>query len=62
MNAANEVAVAAFLAEKISFCDISSLVIDTCRHFETEGKSAQDLEEILNVSAKGRAYAEAQLN
>ena len=62
LNAANEVAVAAFLNEKISFCDIASLVIDTCRHFEAEGKAAQDLEEILNVSAKGRAYAEAQLN
>ncbi|MBO5790137.1 MAG: 1-deoxy-D-xylulose-5-phosphate reductoisomerase, partial [Clostridia bacterium] len=62
LNAANEVAVAAFLAEKISFCEIASLVIDTCRHFEKEGKAAKTLEEILQISAKGRAYAEALLN
>lgn len=62
LNAANEVAVAAFLAERLTFCEISQVVIDTCRHFAAEGAVAKTLKEILTVSAKGRAYAEQLIN
>ena len=59
LNAANEIAVAAFLAERINYRDISEVVISSVSHFENEAKNASSLEEIIGLDKLGRAYAES---
>ncbi|MGH6944775.1 MAG: 1-deoxy-D-xylulose-5-phosphate reductoisomerase, partial [Geminicoccaceae bacterium] len=57
LNAANEVAVAAFLAGRIGFLEIAAIVetvLETC-----SGPCLQTLEHILSVDADGRRSAEA---
>lgn len=56
LNAANEVAVAAFLSEKISFADISELVIAAVDALEENAAKAETLEEILSFDRLGREY------
>ena len=59
MNAANEVAVAAFLAERIPYLGIAELVERAMNHAVREGsvKEATSIEELLAVDAETRVYA-----
>jgi len=59
MNAANEVAVAAFLAEQIPYLGIAELVERAMNHAVREGsvKEASSIEELLAVDAETRVYA-----
>ena len=59
MNAANEVAVAAFLAEQIPYLGIAELVERAMNHAVCEGsvKEATSIEELLAVDAETRVYA-----
>ena len=59
MNAANEVAVAAFLDEQIPYLGIAELVERAMNHDVREGsvKEATSIEELLAVDAETRAYA-----
>ncbi len=59
MNAANEVAVAAFLDEQIPYLGIAELVERTMNHAVREGsvKEATSIEELLAVDAETRVYA-----
>lgn len=59
MNAANEVAVAAFLAEQIPYLGIAELVERAMNHAVREGsvKAATSIEELLAVDAETRVYA-----
>lgn len=59
MNAANEVAVAAFLDEQIPYLGIAELVERAMNHAVREGsvKEATSIEELLAIDAETRAYA-----
>lgn len=59
MNAANEVAVAAFLDEQIPYLGIAELVERAMNHAVREGsvKEASSIEELLAVDAETRVYA-----
>ena len=57
VNAANEVAVAAFLREQISFCQISDVVIEATKKAEENSKKAHSLEDILSCALEARTYA-----
>ena len=59
MNAANEVAVAAFLDEQIPYLGIAELVERAMNHAVREGsvKEATSIEELLVVDAETRVYA-----
>jgi len=58
LNAANEIAVAAFLERKIGFLDIASVIEDTLasRH-DSGGKAPSDIEGVLAVDAEARSRA-----
>jgi len=58
-NAANEVAVAAFLSGSISFLDIAEVVADTLG--QVDGASARDFEHLVAADAEARRYAEGAL-
>ena len=60
LNAANEVAVAAFLKEKISFCQIADSVCETVEDL-SEASQAHDLEEILGYDRRAREYIRQRL-
>jgi 1-deoxy-D-xylulose-5-phosphate reductoisomerase len=55
LNAANEVAVAAFLADQIGFYDINAIIQDTLDHFGSRNFTA--LEEIIEIDLLAKAYA-----
>lgn len=59
MNAANEVAVAAFLTEQIPYLGIAELVERTMNHAVRKGsvKEATSIEELLAIDAETRVYA-----
>ena len=59
MNAANEVAVAAFLDEQIPYLGIADLVERTMNHAVRKGsvKEATSIEELLAIDAETRVYA-----
>lgn len=60
MNAANEVAVAAFLAEEIGFLDIVRLVVDAIEKAESSGLVAAppgSIEQAVEIDAEGRKIA-----
>lgn len=59
MNAANEVAVAAFLDEQIPYLGIAELVERAMSHAVREGsvKEATSIEELLAIDAETRVYA-----
>jgi len=58
LNAANEVAVGAFLAKRIGFLDIACVIEDTLARRESGGTArAQNLEAVLAVDAQARATA-----
>jgi 1-deoxy-D-xylulose-5-phosphate reductoisomerase len=58
-NAANEVAVAAFLEERLPFLGIAEVVSDTLA--AVEGAAARDLDELVEADAEARTIAERQL-
>ncbi len=63
LNAANEIAVAAFLARRLKFCDIASLVEDALEMAEKQGSvcKAGGLEDILAIDTEARRLAAEQL-
>ncbi|MGX7705291.1 1-deoxy-D-xylulose-5-phosphate reductoisomerase [Methylobacterium sp. Gmos1] len=62
MNAANEIAVAAFIAETIGFYDIAALVERACEHFAARFPAAPaDVEEALAIDAEVRGWSRAAL-
>lgn len=56
LNAANEIAVTAFLDEKLKFLDISHVVEETLTRFKTH--PANSLETILNADHEARIFAQ----
>ena len=58
-NAANEVAVAAFLEGRISFPEIADTVEATLEH--SEGTPARDLDDLVAADAEARRRAERRL-
>jgi len=58
-NAANEVAVAAFLAGKLSFLDIAEVVADALD--AADGSPARDLDDLVAADAEARRHAEESL-
>lgn len=58
LNAADEVAVAAFLNGRISFCTISDVVIKTTERFSACRKGTPTLEEVLDADRSARIIAE----
>ncbi|GJD63652.1 1-deoxy-D-xylulose-5-phosphate reductoisomerase [Methylobacterium frigidaeris] len=62
MNAANEIAVAAFIAGRIGFYAIAALVEQACEHFAARLPAAPaDVEEALAIDAEVRSWSEAAL-
>ncbi len=57
VNAANEVAVAAFLGEKLTFPGIAKVVTETAERLRTEASRAETVEDIFAFDAKARAVA-----
>jgi 1-deoxy-D-xylulose-5-phosphate reductoisomerase len=58
-NAANEVAVAAFLDERIGFLEIAATVEETLAH--VDGSSARSLDDLIAADEEARAFAERTL-
>ncbi|MEW8028650.1 MAG: 1-deoxy-D-xylulose-5-phosphate reductoisomerase [Candidatus Thiodiazotropha sp.] len=56
LNAANEVAVEAFLAERLAFTDIAWVVDETLQRLSVE--NGDDLDTLLDIDRQGRAIAE----
>jgi 1-deoxy-D-xylulose-5-phosphate reductoisomerase len=56
LNAANEVAVAAFLQERIKFLDIAFIITETLE--KTGSLPAEDIDAVLEADARGRQAAE----
>lgn len=63
MNAANEVAVAAFLAEQIPYLGIAELVERAMKHAVREGsvQAATSIDQLLAIDAETRVYAREQV-
>jgi len=59
LNAANEVAVAAFLARRIGFLDIAGVVAETLDR--SPGGGGEDLEAVMAADADARRTAEAAI-
>ena len=60
LNAANEIAVAAFLQQKIKFLDIARTVENTLRKFS--GITADSLEDVISVDNEARAKAAEEVS
>ena len=58
-NAANEVAVAAFLDRRIGFLEIAPLVADALA--QADGDAARDLDDLVEIDAEARRLAEERL-
>ena len=59
LNAANEIAVGAFLNNQISFLNIANLIANTLDALSTEPVS--ELEQLIEVDKQARVYAQSQL-
>ena len=59
LNAANEVAVAAFLDRRIGFLEIAAIVSDVLDRFDPPGP--QTLDAVLAIDAEARALAGARV-
>jgi 1-deoxy-D-xylulose-5-phosphate reductoisomerase len=55
LNAANEVAVAAFLAGRIGWAAIADVVVDVLAH--EDAQPADDIQSVLDADHRARAYA-----
>ena len=62
LNAANEIAVAAFLSGRIRFPDIAGLVEAVCSQTASEGAAPVDVEEALAIDQDARKRADALLS
>ncbi|HEX9881692.1 MAG TPA: 1-deoxy-D-xylulose-5-phosphate reductoisomerase [Hyphomicrobium sp.] len=64
LNAANEVAVEAFLGRRIGFTDIARLVADCVETAQARGllRPARTLDDVLGVDSEARALARSLLN
>ena len=64
LNAANEIAVAAFLARKIAFMEIARLVEACCEAAarETNGRAPASVAEALEIDHMSRERARSLLN
>ncbi len=62
LNAADEIAVAAFLQEKISFCRISDIVTDTVETLRGQARNAVSLDEILSFDREARQIAASRIS
>lgn len=64
MNAANEIAVAAFLDDRIGYLDIARFVEQTINQADRSGDMHQpdSLEDVLSLDAAGRRHAEALIS
>ncbi len=60
LNAANEIAVAAFLSGDIGFLEIAALVDNTLNGYDPNNMP-QSLEDLFSIDAAARAYAQAQI-
>ena len=60
LNAANEVAVAAFLNKKISFLNIAHLIANTLDAISAQAVSS--LEQLIETDVQARVYAQTQLS
>lgn len=60
LNAANEVAVAAFLSEQIQYLDIPRLIDATLQKIATD--PVESIEQLLAVDAQARAYMQEQIS
>ena len=58
LNAANEVAVAAFLSHGLTFPGIAEVVIETVERLRSSAKTARTVEDIFAFDAEARATAE----
>ena len=61
LNAANEVAVAAFLEEKLSFTGIFEAVSETVEALRTEASRCATLDERLSMATRARAYVSERI-
>jgi len=61
LNAANEVAVAAFLAGRIAFTDIATVVGRTLHRLPVEKVAGWEVEQLLEVDRRARGIAEQNL-
>ncbi|MBS0480001.1 MAG: 1-deoxy-D-xylulose-5-phosphate reductoisomerase [Proteobacteria bacterium] len=59
LNAANEVAVAAFLDRRIGFLEIAAIVADTLDRYDPP--APQTLDDVLAIDAEARTMAEAKI-
>ncbi|MBF2057813.1 MAG: 1-deoxy-D-xylulose-5-phosphate reductoisomerase [Cyanobacterium sp. T60_A2020_053] len=62
LNAANEEAVALFLAEKISFLDIPRLIEETCSKFSSQNKATPTLDDITGADQWARQQVNSTFN
>ena len=61
LNAANEVAVAAFLQGNVGFLDIEAMVADALSYFTAEITPLQNIEQLEDLDTRVRAYSEAKV-
>ena len=61
LNAANEVAVEAFLAGRLSFPGIAAVVADALDREQAGVTAVRTLDEVLAADARGREWAAAAL-
>ena len=57
LNAANEVAVVAFLSREIGFCEISELVGEVVSALQSTAKAANTIDAIFSFDTQARALA-----
>jgi 1-deoxy-D-xylulose-5-phosphate reductoisomerase len=62
LNAANEVAVAAFLARRIAFTDIATLVGRTLEQITAESVEGWEVDQLLDLDRRARVVAEQNLS
>lgn len=61
LNASNEVVLKAFMAKKISFGQMPSLIVQSLEHFEKDAQDLHTLEDIIALDARVRRFTEALL-
>ncbi len=62
LNAANEIAVEAFLAGRIRWSAIAEVVEDTLDRYEPEGSRERTVEDVLDADATARRIADGMLS
>ena len=62
LNAANEVAVSAFLNRKIGFCGIFELVEEVVTCLRTDAAGAYSIDAVFEYDSLARSYANEQLS